>query len=741
MVVKKMMRWPPWPAAAVATKKYTVVVVVRRLQGLELEEEVEEERRALVVEVKWKGQKKSLRLGSAPPVKRNFTKEAGIGDDGAVEWDEEFTSVCRFSGYKEEGEPLFFPWELAFTVLFNAENKGVRNRVSVFGTASLNLAEYALAASDGKEFGLNIPVNVATGVSETIPSLSISLRLLELRATQQLSETMRGSPHSDEAISAQKDEFSALKAGLRKVKILTNYVSFGKSNKACCEEGSTDSRSSNRSEDASSNYPFDTSSLDDDAGEESECSKDDSSVRRSISYETIAYANYAGALFYSNTNIDNEDDFWIHYSNHKLAGGLHVENSSAPVHRPTFWQSSMGSILPWRKRKLSFRSPKAKEEPLLKKHYGEEGGDDIDFDRRQLSSSDESSFGSRETEGSVSEFGDDSFYVGTWQQKEVISRDGNMKLHTQVFFASIDQRSERAAGESACTALVAVIADWLKSNQDEMPIKSEFDSLIRDGSSEWRALCNNEAYIEHFPDKHFDLDTIVQSKVRPLSLVPEKSFVGFFHPEGLESKDFDFLDGAMSFDSIWDEIGRSASECAWDSEPLVYIVSWNDHFFVLRVEQHAFYIIDTLGERLYEGCNHAYILKFDKDTVIQRLPSGTKTSDEKKSDQLQPNNSKETKAKGAIVVSQKDSKDGDGEEEIVWKGKDCCKEYIKSFLAAIPIRGLLADLKRGLMTSIPLHHRLQIEFHYTKLLLSPGEVSVSETAADAPAMAMALTVV
>lgn len=316
-----------------------------------------------------------------------------------------------------------------------------------------------------------------------------------------------------------------------------------------------------------------------------------------------------------------------------------------------------------------------------------------------------------------------------------------MKLHTQVFFASIDQRSERAAGESACTALVAVIADWLKSNQDEMPIKSEFDSLIRDGSSEWRALCNNEAYIEHFPDKHFDLETIVQSKVRPLSLVPEKSFIGFFHPEGLENRDFDFLDGAMSFDSIWDEISRSASECAWDSEPLVYIVSWNDHFFVLKVEQHAFYIIDTLGERLYEGCNHAYILKFDKDTVIQRLPSGTKTLDENKSDQLQPNNSKETKAEGAIVVSQKYSKDGDGEEEIVWKGKYCCKEYIKSFLAAIPIRGLLADLKRGLMTSIPLHHRLQIEFHSTKLLLSPGEVSVSETAADAPALAMALTVV
>jgi hypothetical protein len=48
------------------------------------------------------------------------------------------------------------------------------------------------------------------------------------------------------------------------------------------------------------------------------------------------------------------------------------------------------SILPWRKRKLSLRSLKAKGEPLLKKAYGEEGGDDIDYDRRLLTSSDES---------------------------------------------------------------------------------------------------------------------------------------------------------------------------------------------------------------------------------------------------------------------------------------------------------------------------------------------------------------
>lgn len=48
------------------------------------------------------------------------------------------------------------------------------------------------------------------------------------------------------------------------------------------------------------------------------------------------------------------------------------------------------SILPWRKRKLSLRSLKAKGEPLLKKAYGEEGGDDIEYDRRLLTSFDES---------------------------------------------------------------------------------------------------------------------------------------------------------------------------------------------------------------------------------------------------------------------------------------------------------------------------------------------------------------
>ena len=200
----------------------------------------------------------------------------------------------------------------------------------------------------------------------------------------------------------------------------------------------------------------------------------------------------------------------------------------------------------------------------------------------------------------LSEFGDDDFVVGSWETRDITSRDGLMKLKARVFLASIDQRSERAAGESACTALVAVMAHWLGSNRDIIPTRSEFDSLIREGSSEWRNLCEKEEYMERFPDKHFDLETVLQAKIRPICVVPEKSFIGFFHPEKEEEEDasLDFLRDVMSFDSIWEEIMRHEPEES-GSEPVIYIVSWNDHFFVLLVDHYSYYIIYTLGYRLY----------------------------------------------------------------------------------------------------------------------------------------------
>ncbi|GMI65759.1 hypothetical protein like AT3G11760 [Hibiscus trionum] len=728
------MKWRPWPP--LVSKKYEVKLIVRRLEGWDPVREDAEKPEKLTVEIRWKGPKASL--GSLRrTVKRNFTKEVdGVDENGVVFWDEEFQTLCSLSAYKDN---VFHPWEIAFSVL-NGLNQGPKNKFPVIvGTSSLNLAEYA-SSSEQKEFEFNVPLTVSAGAAEPGLRLYVSLSLLELRTAQETTEPVQralvpvASPvRSGETVSMEKDERSAIKAGLRKVKILTEYVSTRTAKKDCREDEGSEGRCSARSDDGE--YPLDTDSLDDFEEGESDEGKDDSIVQKSFSYGTLAHANCAGS-FYSSMKINEEGEDWVYYSNHKSGvGSSNIEESDASVSEPSLLPSSKRSILPWRKRKLSFRSPKVKGEPLLKKSYGEEGGDDIDFDRRQLSSDESHALGWHKTDedssanrSSLSEFGDDNFAIGSWEQKEVVSRDGHMKLQAQVFFASIDQRSERAAGESACTALVAVIADWFQNNRDLMPIKSQFDSLIRDGSSEWRNLCENETYREQFPDKHFDLETVLQAKIHPLTVVPGKSFIGFFHPEGMDEGRFDFLNGAMSFDNIWDEISRASEECRNNGEPQVYIVSWNDHFFILKVEAEAYYIIDTLGVRLYEGCDQAYILKFDSNTVIHELPNTAQSLDDKptgdqqrataatepKISQVQQVNGKEGSVAGSVVTKPEESVKSEDVGEVVCQGKESCKEYIKSFLAAIPIRELQADMKKGLMASTPLHHRLQIEFHYTE---------------------------
>lgn len=744
-------------------------LTVQKLEGCDwVWEGAEKDNGGLAVEIRWKGPKVSL--GSfRRTVKRNCTREEvvkRVGDGGPddavlVEWDEEFYSVCSLSGYKDN---VFHPWEISFAVLQLSEglNQGAKNKISVVGLGALNLAEYASKAKE-QLIVVKVPLTVSNTAVEHHPSLSISLDLLELQGAQQSTELVPvmlvpPASASGEASSMDKDEVSALKAGLRKVKFFTEYVSTRRPRKACHEEEGSEGRYFSKSEDDEYAYPCDLDSPDEFEERECDDGKEDCAVRKSFSYGTLAYANYAGVSCYSGaTNHDGED--WIYYSNcwGSDAGCSLVEDPLPSAPEQSLIQNSKRSIFPWRKRKLCFRSPKAKGEPLLKK-ANDEGGDDIDFDRRQLSSDESLSPKWHRTDedsnanlSSVSEFGDDSFAVGVWEQKEITSRDGHMKIQTQVFFASIDQRSERAAGESACTVLVAVMADWLQNNCNLMPIKSQFDSLIRDGSLEWRNLCENEIYKDCFPDKHFDLETVLQAKVRDLCIVPGSSFIGFFHPDCMEGENFDFLQGAMSFDDIWDEI--SHSESSNSGEAPVFIVSWNDHFFVLKVETDAYYIIDTLGERLHEGCNQAYILKFDRNTTIYNLRHANQSLEENSAGEqcasaeaaepqdlnVQEINLKEDSDK---KIQPEEATKKEEEEEVLFHGKESCKEYIKNFLAAIPIRELEADIKKGLTMSTPLHQRLQIEFHYTRLQQSafisraietskPGVIDVSTSEAVA----------
>ncbi|KAG6401637.1 hypothetical protein SASPL_138501 [Salvia splendens] len=723
-MVVKLMSWRPWPP--LISRKFRVRLSVKSLECGDLAHE--DNNGDLAVEIRWKGHK--ISLGSfRRSVRRNCTREEMVkrvdGPNGAVlvEWDEEFHTVCTLTGHKEN---VFNPWEISFNVLHGL-SQGMKNKISIVGSASLNLADYASKTEENVE--VKLPLTVSGILVESHPMLCLSFSLLELLDVQEAAAVVQSpvkslpSPSpSGETCATEKDEVSALKASLRKVKIFTDYVSTHRAKKACREEGGSQEMSSAKSEEGEYAYSLDSDSLDEYVEGESNEVKEDTSVRKSFSYGTLAVANYAGSSFYSSARINNEGEGWVYYSNRRKSdvGCSNVEDLSSNNSEQTSFQNSKRSILPWRKRKLSFRSPKSKGEPLLKKSYAEDGGDDIDFDRRQLSSDEGASLGwyrtdeeSNTNRTSVSEFGDDSFAVGTWEQKEITSRDGHLKIQTEVFFASIDQRSERAAGESACTALVAVIADWLHNSNNLMPIKSQFDSLIRDGSLEWRNLCEKETYRERFPDKHFDLETVIEAQIRRLCLVHEKSFIGFFHPE---EGNFDFLHGAMSFDSIWDEITASLES---NGDSPIFIVSWNDHFFILKVDSDAYYIIDTLGERLHEGCNQAYILKFDANTTICKLPGTSQSSEEKPDVNAQPINSEE----GTLVTVDTEAVamyEQGQEEEVVCQGKESCKEYIKSFLAAIPIRELQEDMRKGLSLSTPLHHRLQIEFHFTQAKEQPA---------------------
>ncbi|KAL3497361.1 hypothetical protein ACH5RR_040093 [Cinchona calisaya] len=324
----------------------------------------------------------------------------------------------------------------------------------------------------------------------------------------------------------------------------------------------------------------------------------------------------------------------------------------------------MGGLFSWKRRRLSFKPTTIKAEPS--------GINKIDVDPQCSGSIPVDSVTSGSPHPQVEED------KGAWESKEVISRDGQTKLKTSVFFASFDQCSNKAAGESACTALVAVIAHWLQWNQNIMPTRPEFDNLILQGSSEWRKLCENDAYTNDFPNKHFDLETVLHADIRPIAISRDDSFIGFFSPEKFES-----LKEAMSFHEIWDGIKRVTEDF---DHPRIYIVSWNDHFFLLKAETNAYYIIDSLGERLFEGCSQAYILRFDDSTLM--------------------------------FGKNANSSEDNNLETIICSGKECCKEYIKRFLAAIPLGELEAEERKRAVSYYSLHHRLQIELNFSYLLSS-----------------------
>jgi hypothetical protein len=173
--------------------------------------------------------------------------------------------------------------------------------------------------------------------------------------------------------SPEKDGSSVLKASLLKVKILSGLVSSKSKMSIRADEGSD------------GKYTGDTDSIEIDIGSEaSEGDVGDATVRKSFSYGSLTLANFM-------RNDEGKSDDWVFYSERRSDVDFYPKRGEVSTSEAQeVVLSSKRSLLPWRKRKLSYRSLKAKGEPLLKKAFAEEGGDDIDFDRRRLTSSNES---------------------------------------------------------------------------------------------------------------------------------------------------------------------------------------------------------------------------------------------------------------------------------------------------------------------------------------------------------------
>ncbi|KAI5077434.1 hypothetical protein GOP47_0007258 [Adiantum capillus-veneris] len=696
-MVVNMMKWRPW--LTTPTRCFQVKLKLHCLEGLSAllaaksgdlgtvssPSKSSGELNTMMVNVKWKGPRRALGSRFKRSLKRAKTTARFLEDSPLVTWNEEFEHTCILTLTKD-GQ--FLPWDICFVVnQVNTKSKSI-----VLGTAWMNVAKFVPMIGNMKQ---TAKIHVLTSSGMRSPaSLVVTADFVELRTSESAGFDHPVLSCIGGPLLCTVDAQLVEAAADEKQKVAKSSPSSEGNDSVSFPKLESTSDSSRDSVDSDSTVEWD--------GEEGI----DPQELYVNGYGPLMGVNLVveGALSHCKESFQVLDDHVSSISESPNAGDRVPDPdqsgtvlSAAEV---ALTSSSMRNILGWRKRKLKFRLSRWRGEPLLNKEYGEDGGDDIDFDRRFTSvpakTPESQTDGSSSTTPECLDFGDEHFAIGSWERREFVSRDGQMKLEGDVFFATIDQRSERAAGESACTALVAVISAWLHQNPGRMPIKAELDTLIREGSADWRELCNRAAYEDLFPDGHFDFETVINAKVRPLEELPEKSYIGFFQLNSLEDG-CDYLQGAMSFDSIWEEIITKK-----EAHAAIYAVSWNDHFFILKVEDKE--------TRLF--------LNPSVETEKEELANSLSSLDEKstrEAKQLDANDPLDSKVSANEGLKEADGRLLSPRSEIFYSGKEACKEFIKGFFAALPLRELERDIRKGLHGHI-LHQRLQIEFHYTSLV-------------------------
>ncbi|KAJ3684041.1 hypothetical protein LUZ61_013205 [Rhynchospora tenuis] len=684
-----------------------VQLTIDHLENLN-EAEVEEGY-PFMVKIGWFGGKTKTKYLSKS-MKENHTSIKPVQTDGAVRWSEEFDHTVKLKKIKPEGYKSWFLY------------LGVHEVKNGLGEKSLIAPNVKIDITKDLAIGtrrtVRVPLASKIRGKSTTAILEVTIQITELQAEPRRKFSFKRATSSllfsCAGVESCVPSFQNVRTVRRRSYSITNQADLA-------------SRVRNPVIDCSS-----------------------SEGEPEPSYKNLRLCNFLINQF-EFKDEDDDDDISVYGSEPSLSPDL------SPVEKQE--EQNQYPI----KRLLSRVTSAKKDEqpkgvPLLNKSCSDIGGDDIDIQRHKESNISRILGNPRSTKVypeetfRVSGFHDDEpFEIGNWERKSVLSRDGELELMTDVFLATIDQRSEKASGGSACTVLAVVIADWLHRNPGVLPLRCQLDQLVREGSLIWRELCQDENHRERFSDQHFDLETVLKEGISPLTEVVDLSYVGFLGMDEL-NEGAEYLQGAMSFDSIWDQILQDGLKMEYQ----VYICSWNDHFFVVKIERDAIYLIDTFGERLFEGCNQAYILRFDKNSVILRDKIGSTDMDGEgsvgSSDELKEGNcsaqengsdraatseetevhcnlanevdcTKELTAAKEINSEEKSSSnkgiERDQEEkkeasckEVISEGIDSCREYIKGFLASLPVRQLQMEMRLGSIREHTIHRRLQIEFHY-----------------------------
>eukprot|EP00873_Tetraselmis_striata_P004773 jgi/Tetstr1/425037/TSEL_015502.t1 len=307
--------------------------------------------------------------------------------------------------------------------------------------------------------------------------------------------------------------------------------------------------------------------------------------------------------------------------------------------------------------------------------------------------------------------GDECFQLGRaisggWISARLTSRgeaSETVSAHLDLFYGSMDQTSPTADGPAACSCSTLSLSRWILAAGHVPTQPGEMDAALLEGCRQWRALSAVPTHRAAFPDAHFDLDTVLAAQERGPSgasrvrLLPDRSFVGFFRPSGLKCEVLaDLLDSAMPLADIWAQIGSA------QQQPTTYIVGWNDHWFVLHVSDGHCYLLDTLGQKLFDGCDRAFALRF---------PPTKPAGEVSESRQLECD--PEAKASSSLKLALHELGAAEG-----------CHEFLEKFYTVAPLRQLVSDLNRAIKThgswmdSISpesVLRQLQIDFHRVEL--------------------------